>query len=159
MYGAVHEAGRDTQAKVARRPRNWIPHKVDARIPVYVPDERRPHIPRSCHRDSGLRLSGCLMSVDSVSQATRCALAETVWGAGSAKCCHRFVSRHGGRRGAGPCTSPAGSRGGPARSVRLAGISFCLLRHVVVDGQRESRGELSFETECGGREHVLALTF
>ena len=37
MYGAVHEAGRDTQAKVARRPRNWIPQKVDARILCMCP--------------------------------------------------------------------------------------------------------------------------
>ena len=45
MYGAVHEAGRDMQAKVARRPRNWIPRKVDARESCVC--ARRPHIPRS----------------------------------------------------------------------------------------------------------------
>ena len=33
MYGAVHEArGRDMQAKVARRPRNWIPQGQRPRI-------------------------------------------------------------------------------------------------------------------------------
>jgi hypothetical protein len=86
MYGAVHEAARDMQAKVARRPRNWIPQG------------QRPN-PLSCvssgrarpYADIRYRLT--VLSVVSVSQATRCALAETVWGAGSAKCCLRLSLR------------------------------------------------------------------
>jgi len=120
--------------------------------PVYVPDVRD----RDCH-------CACGLSVDSVSQATRCALAETVWGAGSAKCCHRLVSRHGAardhaRRHRRPVAARTqwGSPGRPARSrVRLAGISFCLLRHGVVDGQRE-RAVLRDGVWCG--RDVLALT-
>jgi len=116
--------------------------------PVYVPDVRD----RDCH-------CACGLSVDSVSQATRCVLAETVWGAGSAKCCHRLVSRHGAaldharrhRR-----TGRGVAREARAVAVRLAGISFCLLRHGVVDGQRE-RAVLRDGVWCG--RDVLALTF
>jgi len=61
------------------------------------------------------------MSVDSVSQATRCALAETVWGAGSAKCCHRLVSRHTARRGTMHVATGRGVPGGPAPVRRAYG--------------------------------------
>ena len=70
----------------------------------------RPHIPRSCHRDSGLRLSGCLMSVDSVvrRRAARWLRLCGVRAPRSAVIAWCLATR----RGAGPCMSPpvAGSR-------------------------------------------------